>query len=175
MLVNVSVMASPIYRCNKCDFNIDLQYCSLKSWNLKVTNSPSFKCATFDKKPGVIECINCYFSLDFECATLPLIARHIYDDHLLSSASLTLLKIIMEYYYLICKEKIDKNYWFYFFFFCKMELLCSSSMHFREISIYYIWNCFHIQRCTTTLSLFSQRLSPPLHVKLVVRLPMAGL
>jgi hypothetical protein len=111
------------YRCETCDFDLDLQCCSISKMSMKhechqqslflAVNSNKI-CHIFNstssKKPSIFLCINCDFALDFECATLPLIARkHKYDDHLLKLTYIA-KDHCEEYYYLICEQERDPNH-----------------------------------------------------------------
>ncbi|XP_059462655.1 uncharacterized protein LOC132191580 [Corylus avellana] len=62
---------------------------------------------------GVFICNDCDFALGFECATLPLIAWHKYDEHLLALTYVA-EEDSKEYYCLICEEERDLNHWFYY-------------------------------------------------------------
>ncbi|XP_059460180.1 uncharacterized protein LOC132189459 [Corylus avellana] len=114
------------YRCDGCNFDLDLQCCSISETlkheghqhSLFLAVNSNKRChvcsATYPRKPaGMFVCTSCDFALGLECATLPLIARHIYDDHLLK---LTYIDEdhCEEYYCLICEKKRDPNQWFYY-------------------------------------------------------------
>ncbi|XP_059460178.1 uncharacterized protein LOC132189457 [Corylus avellana] len=114
------------YRCDVCDFNLDLQ-CGSISETLKheghqhslfLAVNFDKRChvcnATYSRKPaGMFVCTSCDFALGLECATLPLIARHRYDDHLLKLTYIAEERC-KEYYCLICEEKRNPNQWFYY-------------------------------------------------------------
>jgi hypothetical protein len=96
------------YRCDTCTFDLDLRCCSISETLqheghqhfLFLSVNSSKRChvcnCTYHKKPGIFVCISCDFSLGLECATLPLVARHRYGDHLLNASSHTLLKIVVK-------------------------------------------------------------------------------
>lgn len=103
------------YSCDTCDFDFDLQCCSLLEilkhkglqHSLFLTINSNRKCHVFNctsnKKLAIFVCINCHFALGIECATLPLVARYKYDDHLLKLAY-SVEAHCTEYYCLICEE-----------------------------------------------------------------------
>ncbi|XP_059460272.1 uncharacterized protein LOC132189547 [Corylus avellana] len=113
------------YRCDTCDFDIDLQCFSISetlkhdchphSLSLAVNSNRSCHVCncTSRKERGVFVCKSgCDFTLGLECATLPLEARHIYDDHPLKLTYS--VEVHCEYYCLICENERDPNCWFYY-------------------------------------------------------------
>jgi hypothetical protein len=113
------------YSCDICDSNFDLQCCSLPEilrhkghqHSLILTINSNRRCHvcnyTSDRKPSIFVCSNCDFALGLECATLPLVARHKYDDHLLE-LTCSVEAHCEEYYCLICEKERDPKCWFYY-------------------------------------------------------------
>ncbi|XP_059460182.1 uncharacterized protein LOC132189461 [Corylus avellana] len=118
------------YRCDMCNFNFDLQCCSIletlkheshqhflflpvkSNRRCHACNRPSNK--EPDVHKFVFVCTSCDFALGLECATLPLVARkHKYDDHLLKLTYIA-KDHCEEYYCLICERERDPNHWFYY-------------------------------------------------------------
>jgi hypothetical protein len=107
------------------DFYLDLQCCSIPETlrheghehSLFLAVNSNRRChvcnCTSNKKPGVFVCTNCDFALGFECATLPLVARHKDDDHLLK-LTYSAEAHCEEYYCLICEKERDPKQWFYY-------------------------------------------------------------
>ncbi|XP_059436022.1 uncharacterized protein LOC132168942 [Corylus avellana] len=112
------------YNCEKCEFDADVQ-CSLISdifthdvheHPLILSKAPyNEKCSCCDYKGKVFKCIDCEFTLDLRCATLPRRVRYRYfeqpfklcynaeddsDDN--------------DYYCDICEEKRNPKYGFYY-------------------------------------------------------------
>jgi hypothetical protein len=113
------------YICDSCKYSLDIQCCSLPE-TLKHGHQHSLflparsnkNCSACDNynvgaKDGVFVCTTCDFSLCFECAILPLIARHKYDEHLLA-LTYVVEEDSKEYYCLICEKERDPNHWFYY-------------------------------------------------------------
>jgi hypothetical protein len=114
------------YRCGTCHFDFDLQCCSIpETLKHEGHQHPLFLAVNFnrrrchvcnltsDNKPCVLVCTYCDFALGFECATLPLEARHKDDDHLLK-LTYSVELYCAEYYCLICKKERDPKRWFYY-------------------------------------------------------------
>jgi hypothetical protein len=113
------------YRCDACDFYLDLQCYSISETlkhkghehSLFLAVNSNRRCqvcnCTSNEKPGVFVCTNCDFALGFECATLPLVARHKDDDHLLK-LTYNAEAHCEEYYCLICEKERDPKQWFYY-------------------------------------------------------------
>ncbi|XP_059462654.1 uncharacterized protein LOC132191579 [Corylus avellana] len=114
------------YRCNTCEYDLDVQCClvpeTLKhdghQHSLFLPASSNKNCSACDNdneqpKVGVFECTACDFTLGFECATLLLVARHKYDEHLLALTYVA-EEDSKEYYCLICEKERDPKYWFYY-------------------------------------------------------------
>jgi hypothetical protein len=116
-----------VYRCDVCNYHLDAQ-CSSISETLKhkghqhsliLAIISSKKCNACGhgykdpKNPGLFVCTTCDFALCFECATLPLIVRHKYDEHPLALTYVAEDKS-REYYCLICEQEMDPKYWFYY-------------------------------------------------------------
>jgi hypothetical protein len=114
------------YRCDTCYWTyFDLQCCSLSqilkhkghqhSLFLAINSNRKCHVCNYDsgKKPNIFVCINCDFALGLECATLPLVARHKYDDHLLE-LTCSVEAHCEEYYCLICEKERDPKCWFYY-------------------------------------------------------------
>ncbi|XP_059462643.1 uncharacterized protein LOC132191567 [Corylus avellana] len=114
-----------VYICNECpNYSLDIQCFSIPEiFNheghqhlLYLAISSEEKCYACDseyRSPCVFVCTECEFALGFECATLPLVARHEYDTHLLKLTS-TAEDCFKEYYCLICEGKREPNHWFYY-------------------------------------------------------------
>ncbi|XP_059460249.1 uncharacterized protein LOC132189523 [Corylus avellana] len=115
-----------IYRCGTCDFDFDLQCCLIpETLNHKghqhslflAINSNRRRCHvchfTSDDKPCMFVCTYCDFALGFECATLPLVASHKDDDHILK-LTYSAEAHCEEYYCLICEKERDPKQWFYY-------------------------------------------------------------
>ncbi|XP_059460241.1 uncharacterized protein LOC132189517 [Corylus avellana] len=113
------------YSCGMCRFNFDLQCCSIPETLKHEGHQHPFSLAgnsnricsvcnfTSYNKPCVLVCTYCDFSLGFECATLPLEARHKDDDHLLK-LTYSAEAHCAEYYCLICEKERDPKRWFYY-------------------------------------------------------------
>ncbi|XP_062163726.1 uncharacterized protein LOC133870582 [Alnus glutinosa] len=113
------------YICDTCYLTFDLQCCShsqiLKhkghqhSLFLAINSNRRCHVCNYDSggKPSIFVCINCDFALGLECATLPLVARHKYDDHLLE-LTCSVEAHSEEYYCLICEKERDPKCWFYY-------------------------------------------------------------
>ncbi|XP_059460275.1 uncharacterized protein LOC132189550 [Corylus avellana] len=113
------------YGCGMCGFYFDLQCCSIPETlkheghqhSLSLAVNSSRRChvcnLTSDDKPCVFVCTNCDFALGFECATLPLVAGHKDDDHLLK-LTYSVEAHCEEYYCLICEKERDPKQWFYY-------------------------------------------------------------
>ena len=83
------------YVCALCYFSFNLQCCSIPETltheghqhplSLAINSNRICHVCNFTSydKPCVLVCTYCDFALGFECATLPLVARHKDDDHLL--------------------------------------------------------------------------------------------
>jgi hypothetical protein len=115
------------YSCVTCSFDMDVQCCSIPKTleheghqhSLFLRVSSDKKCSACDNEyqyynsKGIFVCTTCDFALDFKCATLPLVARHSYDEH--SFALIYTAKDNSEEHYcLICEEKMNPKYWFYY-------------------------------------------------------------
>jgi ribosomal protein L37AE/L43A len=110
------------YRCDRCDFDLDVQCCSIPeilkheghqhSIFLPVSSNKNCNACdhnhTYYKDTRVFICTTCDFALGFECATLPLVAKHKYDEHPLALTYVA-ENNSGEYYCLICEEKRDSN------------------------------------------------------------------
>ncbi|XP_059428442.1 uncharacterized protein LOC132162193 [Corylus avellana] len=68
---------------------------------------------TYSKNTQVFVCTTCDFALGFECATLPLVARHKNDEHPLA-LTYAAENNSGEYYCQICEKERDSNHWFYY-------------------------------------------------------------
>ena len=114
------------YICDLCDYNLDVWCCSIPETlkhdghqhSLFLPARSNKNCSACDPdnelpKDGVFVCTICDFSLGFECATLPLIARHKYDEHLLAFTYVA-ENDSKEYYCLICEKKKYPKHWFYY-------------------------------------------------------------
>lgn len=115
------------YRCDTSYFFLDLQCCSVPNtleheghqhtlFLAVNSNRRCYGCNCISgTKAGIFVCISsdCNFALGFECATLPLVVRHRYDDHVLRLTYIA-EDHHEEYYCLICEEKRDSNHWFYY-------------------------------------------------------------
>jgi very-short-patch-repair endonuclease len=113
------------YRCDICNFDVDLQCCSISKilehkghqHSLFLAVNSNRRCNvcnyTSNRKPSIFVCSNCDFALGLECATLPLVARHKYDDHLLE-LTCSVETHCEEYYCLICEKERDPKCWFYY-------------------------------------------------------------
>jgi len=89
---------------------------------------------------------NCNFALGLECATLPLVARHRYDDHLLR-LTCSVEAPWEEYYWLICEKDRDPKNWFYYCTKCDFptHLQCDDQFYFLFFIFIYIQNiCINI-------------------------------
>ncbi|XP_059460243.1 uncharacterized protein LOC132189518 [Corylus avellana] len=113
------------YNCPSCGFLFDLQCCSIpETLKHEGHQHPLFLAVDSNRicsvcnftsynKPCVLVCTHCDFSLGFECATLPLVARHKDDDHLLK-LTYSAEAHCAEYYCLICEKERDPKRWFYY-------------------------------------------------------------
>ncbi|XP_059460246.1 protein VACUOLELESS GAMETOPHYTES-like [Corylus avellana] len=113
------------YVCGTCYFGFDLQCCSIPKTmkheghqhSLSLAVDSNRRChvcnVTSNDKPCMLVCTYCDFALGFECATLPLEARHKDDDHLLK-LTYNAEAYCEEYYCLICEKKRDPKQWFYY-------------------------------------------------------------
>ncbi|XP_059460245.1 uncharacterized protein LOC132189520 [Corylus avellana] len=115
-----------IYVCLTCHLTFDLQCCSIPK-TLKheghqhplflAVNSNRRRCHVCnfisDDKPCMFVCTYCDFTLGFECATLPLVASHKDDDHILK-LTYSAEAHCEEYYCLICEKERDPKQWFYY-------------------------------------------------------------
>ncbi|XP_062163723.1 uncharacterized protein LOC133870579 [Alnus glutinosa] len=113
------------YRCRICNFKVGLQCCSISKilkhkshqHSLFLAVNSNRRCHvcnyTSDRKPSIFVCSNCDFALGLECATLPLVARHKYDDHLVE-LTCSVEAHCEEYYCLICEKERDPKSWFYY-------------------------------------------------------------
>jgi hypothetical protein len=127
------------YRCDPCSYGLDVQCCSVPETlkhdghqhSLFLLARSNKNCNACDndnvvRTYEVFVCTTCDFSLCFECAILPLIARHKYDEHLLALTYVA-EKDSEEYYCLICEKERDPNHWFYY---CA---ICDFSAHLKCI------------------------------------------
>ncbi|XP_021905963.1 uncharacterized protein LOC110820696 [Carica papaya] len=111
------------YNCESCSFDLDLRCSSISDTLTHQAHEHSlFVFFQDDRKTeccgcGALEkngvrCPECWYSLDFKCATLPLTAKHSYDDHPLKltcrddSDSDKL-------YCDVCEDKREPYNWFY--------------------------------------------------------------
>jgi hypothetical protein len=113
------------YFCATCDFLFDLQCCSIPETlkheghqhPLSLAINSNRRCHicnfTSNDKPCVLVCTYCDFALGFECATLPLVARHKDDDHLLK-LTYSVETHCAKYCCLICEIERDPKRWFYY-------------------------------------------------------------
>jgi hypothetical protein len=115
------------YRCDTCDFDMDVQCCSISktleheghqhSLFLPVISDKN--CSACDHEyqigsiRGIFVCTACDFALDFKCATLSLVARHNYDEHPLE-LTYAVKNNSEEHYCLICEKEMNPKYWFYY-------------------------------------------------------------
>jgi hypothetical protein len=60
------------------------------------------------------DCTTCGFHLCIRCATLPLVARHSYDTHLLHLTYAALEDNSKEFYCEICEKAMNEKLWFYY-------------------------------------------------------------
>jgi hypothetical protein len=60
------------------------------------------------------DCNTCGFRLCIKCATLPLVARHRYDTHLLHLTYAATEDNSEDYYCEICEEVMNEEFWFYY-------------------------------------------------------------
>ena len=111
------------YRCDDCiSYKFDVQCCLIPE-TLKHEGHPHsiFLAIRYRENCdgcglrilATFVCTNCKFTLCIRCATLPLLARHQYDTHLLT-LTYTREDDSREYYCLICEEKRDSDHWFYY-------------------------------------------------------------
>ncbi|XWS59199.1 hypothetical protein CRYUN_Cryun08bG0101200 [Craigia yunnanensis] len=122
------------YRCNKCDFDIDIQ-CSLLSDTFKqeshehqlfLDHKYEGNCSACPThiafRRGAFRCKYCEFVLDFKCITLPHKAWYKYDRHFLN-LTYTDNSDPNQHYCDICEEERNPKHWFYY---CKD---CDNSVH----------------------------------------------
>ncbi|KAB1215494.1 putative E3 ubiquitin-protein ligase UBR7 [Morella rubra] len=115
-----------VYDCRDCDVTFDVQRGLLPDTLKHKGHQHDFNLAIFDDevcnachkettRAAKFRCIDsgCEFILCRRCDTLPLVARHEYDKHLLTLAS-TEEGNSEEYYCLICEEERDPKKWFYY-------------------------------------------------------------
>ena len=116
-----------VYTCTTCNFKIDVQ-CSLileiltheghKHRLILSYTSFTQSCNSYgDRRNLVFRCTTCEFALDFKCVTLPQTTRHKQHEHPFT-LSYTTKDDSSEYYYDICEEERNLNYWFYYYANC---------------------------------------------------------
>ncbi|XP_021902876.1 uncharacterized protein LOC110818343 [Carica papaya] len=111
------------YRCERCSFGLDLRCSSIPDTLIHQAHRHNlfvfFKddrehkcngCGALEKNG--LQCCECWYFLDFKCATLPLTAMHSYDEHP--------LKLTFEddsdpdqLYCDVCEDKRNPYHWFY--------------------------------------------------------------
>jgi hypothetical protein len=115
-----------VYVCQKCHNNyfLGIRCCSIPKIIENEDHQHSLfhairskedcnACGLMTKDNGVFVCKECDFALGFECATLPLKAKHEHDPHLLS-LTYRVENDYGEHYCLICEEERNPNYLFYY-------------------------------------------------------------
>lgn len=115
------------YNCDQCHFNLDV-HCSLISEKLthrghehplflpRIKTSECCSACGGSEEDDLFVCLDCNFTLGYTCATLPFVAWHSGDDHLLSLmyASDYVEDDSRDYYCLICEEERNPHLWFYY-------------------------------------------------------------